>query len=78
MTQTCNRCSKECSMFRAAYKASPELGEQKIHDFLVRKQRKDHCADNVTCLPEAEIRKDSNMSIADKFWELQDRNLLGS
>lgn len=74
----CNRCSKECSMFRVAYKASPELGEQKIRDFLVRKQRKDHCADEVTCLPEVEIRKEPNMSIADSYWEMQNKNYLGS
>lgn len=65
-------------MFRAAYKASPELGEVKIRDFLVRKQRKDHCADNVTCLPELEVRKDPNMSIADSYWEMQNKNYLGS
>lgn len=68
-------------MFRACYKASPELGEQKIHDFLVRKQRKDHCADRVTCQPETEIRQDPNMSIADQLWEWEVRGgnrLLGS
>jgi hypothetical protein len=65
-------------MFRIAYKYAPELGEQKIKDFLVRKQRKDHCANTVTCQPEVEIRKDPNMSIADSYWEMQDKNLLGS
>lgn len=78
MTETCNKCRGECRMFRAAYKASPELGEVKIRDFLVRKQRKDHCADNVTCLPELEVRKDPNMSIADSYWEMQNKNYLGS
>jgi hypothetical protein len=78
MTITCNKCEGVARLFRASYKASPELGEQKIRDFLVRKQRKDNCAEGVQCLPELQVRKDPSWSIADEYWALQDKNLLGS
>jgi hypothetical protein len=75
---TCNKCEGVVRLFRASYKASPELGEQKIRDFLVRKQRKDGCAEGVQCLPELSVRKEPNMSESDYYYSLQDKNLLGS
>lgn len=78
MTETCNKCRGVVVRFRNFFPDDPKLFEAKLADFLVRKQRKDHCADNVTCLPEVEIRKEPNMSIADEYYSLQDKNLLGS
>lgn len=78
MTETCNKCDGVVRRFRNFFPNNPELFEAKLRDFLVRKQRKDHCADGVTCLPEMEIRKDPNMSIADSYWEMQNKNYLGS
>ena len=78
MTETCNKCRGVVRRFQNFFPDDPELYRKKLADFLVRKQRKDHCADNVQCLPEMEVRKDPNMSIADSYWEMQNKNCLGS